>query len=294
MKLPRWSGPAMCALAALALGASSLGVSQVFAAGPAAGEVVVAQRPTLPTGPEDAAWKNASTFVVPLIVQDMVEPRLLTASTTEVAVQAASDGQRVAFRLEWKDTTNDDLPGNARFSDACAVQLPARTEPNVPAPQMGEPDRPVEIVFWKAFWQATVDGRPDTVQAIHPGATVDHYPAEAASLEPGSAAARDMARRYAPARSLGNEMAGPRTQPVEELLATGPGTLSPAPKQEATGDGKRTADGWTVVIERPLPKGLVPGGRSQVAFAVWDGANDEVGARKMRSAWIPLAMEGGR
>ena len=33
---------------------------------------------------------------------------------------------------------------------------------------------------------------------------------------------------------------------------------------------------------------------SQVAFAVWQGAHGEVGARKMRSAWIPLALEAGK
>lgn len=259
-----------------------------------AAEVVVVTRPALPATADDPTWKAAPVHVVPLIIQDMVEPRLLAPSTPEVRVQAVSDGESVAFRLEWKDATPDDLPGSGRFTDACAVQLPAHTEPNLPAPQMGEAERPVEIVYWRASWQAAVDGRPDTVQAIHPGATADHYPAEAASLEEGGAEAAAMARRYAPARALGNGMAGPRSGPVEELIGTGPGTLATAPAQRAKGRGQRTADGWAVVLSRPLPAGMVPEGRSQVAFAIWEGANDEVGARKMRSAWIPLAMERGR
>jgi DMSO reductase family type II enzyme heme b subunit len=90
-------------------------------------------------------------------------------------------------------------------------------------------------------------------------------------------------------------MAGPRAQPVENLIAEGPGTLRPAGGAGPEGRGSRTDDGWAVVLVRALPAGLAPGRRSQVAFAVWEGAHGETGARKMRSAWIPLAMaEHGR
>jgi hypothetical protein len=40
-----------------------------------------------------------------------------------------------------------------------------------------------------------VNGRDDSIQALYPNATVDHYPFEAPSLEPGSDARREMARR---------------------------------------------------------------------------------------------------
>jgi hypothetical protein len=46
------------------------------------------------------------------------------------------------------------------------------------------------------------------------------------------------------------------------------------------------------MLVRPLPKALAAGKRSQVALAVWDGARGEVGARKMRSVWVPIATEG--
>jgi hypothetical protein len=222
----------------------------------------------------------------------MVEPRLLAASTTEVRVRAMSDGGRIAFRLEWSDGTRNDTPGVSRFSDACAVQLPARTEADVPAPQMGEPGRPVEVSYWRAFWQSTVDGRPDTIAAIQPHAAVDHYPFEAPSLPEGSPEREEMARRYAPARALRNEMAGPRTRPVEDLVAEGPGTLHPV-EARSEGRGHRIDGGWAVVVTRPLPTALPPGRRAQVAFAVWEGGNQEVGARKMRSVWVPLLLEGG-
>lgn len=261
---------------------------------PLSPEVVAVNRATAPLDPLDGAWRDVPVHVAALVLQDMVEPRLLKASTGEVRAQAISDGRRLAFRLEWLDATGDDLPQPARFSDACAVQLPARLAADVPAPQMGEAGRVVEISYWRAAWQAVVDGRPDNIQAVHPRASVDHYPFDAPPLPKGGDAQREMAARYAPARALGNHMAGPRERPVEDLIAEGPSTLSPAPKAVSDGRGRRTKTGWAVVITRPLPAGLAPGARTQVAFAVWEGAQQEAGSRKMRSGWVPLLLEAAK
>lgn len=254
-------------------------------------EVMVVSRASLPSDPNDAAWNAAPVHVAPLILQDMVEPRLLKPSTSEVRVRAITDGTRIVLRLDWTDPTKDDLPGAARFSDACAVQFPAKAAAEMPAPQMGEQGKPVEITFWRASWQATVDGRGDTIKDLYPGATVDHYPFQAPPLDQGSQPQREMEARYAPARALGNRMAGPRERPVEDLIAEGPGTLTPVPPAESDGRGRRTSDGWSVQISRRLPEGLAPGQRSQVAFAVWEGAQQEAGSRKMRTGWIPIVVE---
>ncbi|HWP66157.1 MAG TPA: ethylbenzene dehydrogenase-related protein [Candidatus Limnocylindria bacterium] len=261
---------------------------------PPATDVTAVYRAALVEEPSAAAWAEVPELRAPLLLQDMVEPRLLTASTPEVRVRAMTDGRQVAFRLEWPDVTRDDLPGTGRFSDACAVQLPAATTPDVPAPQMGEPGRPVEISYWRAFWQAVVDGRPDTINALYPGAAIDHYPFEATPLVPGSPAQQAMARRYAPARALGNAMAGPRASAVQDLIGEGPSTLRPASEQRSRGRGVHSDGGWAAVIVRPLPAGMRPDAPGQVAFAVWDGSGEEAGARKMRTAWIPFAVEGGR
>jgi hypothetical protein len=254
-------------------------------------EVVVAACTSLPQAPDAPAWEQAPEHVAKLIPQDLVEPRLLKLSTTEVRVRAFSDGRRLAFRLAWTDPTKDDLGGAARFTDACAVQLPQAVAATIPAPQMGEQGHAVEIVLWNAAWQAAVDGRGDSIRDIYPHAAVDHYPFEAASLPSGSASQREMANRYAPARALGNTMAGPRDTPVQDLVAEGPGTIAPKPNGNSTGAGRRTASGWSVVITRDLPKGLSQKSGSQVAFAVWEGGHEEVGARKMRTAWIPLVLK---
>jgi hypothetical protein len=255
-------------------------------------EVVAVVQDFLPAHPADDAWDDAPFHDAELLLQDMVEPRLLKISTPVVRVRAISDGHRVAFKLSWEDASHDDLPGASRFVDACAVQLPLDTEPDVPAPQMGEEDRTVEISYWRASWQAMVDGREDVIRSLYPHASVDHYPFEAASLEPGSPEQQELEKQYSPARSLNHGMEGPRDRAVQDLLAQGPGTLTPMDEQLSDGTGRRVEGGWEVVIVRPLPQGLSTNQRSQVAFAVWDGAHDEVGARKMRTGWIPLHVRG--
>lgn len=255
-------------------------------------EVVAIPAASLPLDPADAAWRQAPEHLAALLPQDLVEPKLAKPSTPDVRVRALTDGREVAFRLEWIDAVADDLPGAGRFPDACAVQVPQKADVNAPDPQMGQGGRPVEIAYWRADWQATVNGRDDSIQALYPNATVDHYPYEARPLEPGSEAQRQMETRYAPADAVGNRRGGLRASPVEDLLAEGPGTLSPAAATTSRGRGIRTPAGWAVVVVRPMPDGLGPQGRTQIAFAVWEGSAQESGARKMRTGWVGLSMRG--
>ncbi|MDV2504317.1 MAG: ethylbenzene dehydrogenase-related protein [bacterium] len=274
---------------------ATVGLSHGVAAAQSTAEVVAVQRDVLPAHPDDnAAWRAAPTHVVPLMPQNLVEPRLMEASTKEVRVQAITDGRRVAFRLAWVDATQDDLPGVKRYTDACAVMLPPDAKAPVPSPMMGSAGTPVEITYWSAYWQAAIDGRGDTIKDIYPGAAVDHYPFEAPSLKPGSKAQHDMMLRYAPARAVGNRRVGPRARPVEDLIAEGPGTISRATAPKSDGNGRRTDEGWAVVISRPNPKGLNSKGVSKVQFAVWNGSHGEVGSRKMWSGWVPFRIKEGR
>ena len=178
-------------------------------------EVVMKSAATLPATPDDAAWQAAPEYVAKLQLQDLVEPRLLKPSTAAVRVRALQNGADVALRLEWTDATPNNTPGPAKFSDGCAVQFPAKADPSVPAPQMGEPGKPVEITFWSANWQAIVDGRPDNIKALYPTAQIDHYPAEAVK---DAGTRKEMAARYSPARALGNNRS---THGLGELLTLG-------------------------------------------------------------------------
>ncbi|KAF0246504.1 MAG: putative nitrate reductase subunit gamma [bacterium] len=260
--------------------------------GPITAEVVIIHSANLPLDPNDPLWKAAPKHLAKLIPQDLVEPRLIKASTSEVQVKAVSNGANVAFRLEWLDDVKNDLPGPAKFIDGCAVQVPSKIAANVPDPQMGQTGQSVEITFWRADWQAIMNGRKDSIKELYPNAAIDHYPFEAKPLEKDSVAQSEMQKRYAPARTLGNNREGPRDSAVEELIAEGPGSLSPAPNPTgAKGKGLYNGKVWSVVILRSLPKDLSPNTRSQIAFAIWEGGHKEVGARKMRSGWVPLLMK---
>ncbi|MBM3818538.1 MAG: hypothetical protein FJW14_05900 [Acidimicrobiia bacterium] len=255
-------------------------------------EVVAVRAAAVPEDPGDRAWQSVPEHVARLLVQDVVEPRLLQPSTPEVRVRAITDGSLIAFRLEWADAELNDRPGPGRFADGCAVQLPQKSAAPAPDPQMGQAGHGVQIAFWRADWQASVDGRGDSITDLYPNASIDHYPFDAPSLERGSETQTKMARRFAPADALGNRRGGLRSSAVEDLIAEGPGTLGPAPASVSRGRGVRTPTGWLVVIVRPVPDGLSPTSRTQVAFAVWEGSAEEAGSRKMRSGWAGLAMRG--
>ena len=254
-------------------------------------EVIAISKPAITLDPNDAVWNDVSMHVSKLILQDLVDPRLMEASTQDVSVKAITNGTEIAFRLEWLDGTQNDLPKPQHFMDGCAVQVPVVIDKNVPAPQMGEIGKTVQISYWRADWQAIMDGRADVITSIYPNASVDHYPFEAKSLEKDPNAQKEMALRYAPARALGNRREGPRETPVEDLIAEGPGTLSPNPQTFSNGKGVKTKTGWAVIITRPVPGGLSAATPSQIAFAVWEGTHGEVGARKMRTGWVPLLMK---
>jgi DMSO reductase family type II enzyme heme b subunit len=255
-------------------------------------EVVSIPAGKLPLEPNDPLWNGAPEHLAKLVPQDLVEPRLMTPSTPEVKVRSINNGAEIAFRLEWADPNQNDKPGPASMIDACAVQIPEQTTKDAPDPQMGQDGKTVQITYWRADWQAIVNGRGDTIQDLYPNATVDHYPFEAKALQPGSDAQKQMELLYSPARALGNDRGGPRTSPVEDLIATGPGTLTPGPSLGAKGKGTHSQTGWTVVISRKLPPGLASQQRTQVAFAVWQGSQHESGARKMRTGWVPLLRRG--
>lgn len=237
-------------------------------------------------------WDRAPEHRAKMLLQDLVEPRLMTPSTSEVAVRSLTDGSEIAFRIEWADDSKSDMPGPAKMVDACAIQIPAKVEKDLPEPQMGQDGKPVQVTYWRADWQASVDGRGDTIRDLYPNASIDHYPFEAKALEKGSDAQKEMALRYAPSRALGNIRSGPRAVPVEDLIANGPGTLSPGPSLGAKGKGLHQTNHWSVVVSRKLPDGLGKNQRTHIAFAVWQGSQREAGARKMRTGWIPLVRRG--
>lgn len=252
------------------------------------GELLAVPTDILPTDPLDPRWNKFPVLRTALVTQDLVEPRLLTPSTPELTVRAVYHDGQLAFCLHWQDPTEDSRPGVAAFSDACAVQLPQRVEETLPAPQMGEQTRPVEITVWKAVW-AQGDLLAKGIEAVYPHAAIGHYPFEAPPLQLRSAAQNAMFLQYTPARKLGNPETEPPAAGAQDLVAHGPGTIEPV-NRGSRANGCRTAEGWSVVIIRQAPKEFEAVKTTHVAFAVWDGSRGEVGSRKMRTPWIPLRL----
>jgi Ethylbenzene dehydrogenase len=253
---------------------------------------------TLPADdPEAAFWNDVPETRVPLLIQDVAEPRLIEAGVQYVLLRAAHDGARIAFRATWEDPDAQGLLDVDRFSDAFALQFPATgLEGPLPDAMMGEKDRPVAIVHWSFARQRRSDGLPHGVTALFPNATTDHYPPDAAPDEETRTAMRT---RYSPSRAAENPVTTDRpTTAVTDLLAEGFGTLTPAKATVSSGRGIHANGSWTVVISRPLDlagssgTSLANGRSSMLAIAVWNGKAAHVGARKMRSSWIRIEIVG--
>ncbi len=241
------------------------------------------------TDPFAAAWEAAPEFEAPLQPQNVIAPHLAQGSVERVRVRALHDGRWIAFRLEWEDSTEDVHVTTTVFSDAAAVQLP-RTREERPTVMMGNEGGAVDILFFRAAWQTE-----DNMGELYPNMPPIHHPPEAAAE---GAPREEMERHYRPALAAGNPtVTRPEGASVMAFSAEGYGTLSPPEGGFEVGGRGVYRDGrWAVVIAREIGEAsspVAPGPRSVVAFAVWNGSNGEVGARKNRSDWIELEVPGG-
>src|SRR6185312_9100212 len=62
-------------------------------------EVKAVFEKAIPSNIDDKAWAQIPVHHAKLLLQDMVEPRLMQASTNFVDVQSVTDGQKIIFRL---------------------------------------------------------------------------------------------------------------------------------------------------------------------------------------------------
>ena len=131
-----------------------------------------------PLDPAAAEWKTAEPVTLALHRTPPLYPTDAPAANEVLSVQARiiHSGGSHFLRLEWADTTHDFtvLPkaertwqgehlvaqsgATDRFSDACAVMVPAKqvTGDLNPSLQMGDPEHPVRIFYWDATRGAAV------------------------------------------------------------------------------------------------------------------------------------------
>jgi hypothetical protein len=241
-----------------------------------------------PGGP---TWKDARPVQVVMLAQTIALPHNDHPAVHEMTVRAAHNGGWVAFLIQWKDPSKSDKVILDNFGDQVAVQLPIDIKAP-PSPMMGNPGGRVNIMQWRAAFQKDIeDGHAPSIRDLYPNSWTDYYPDEVLG-------ATD-ARPYAGALGIENPISRGTATPVLDQMAEGWGSMTVKPDQHALGRGVWKDGAWSVVITRPMvsddlnaPR-LRPGDRAVVAFAVWEGGEREVGARKAWSVWTPLVIASG-
>lgn len=248
-------------------------------------------------GLNDTAWRTAAPYKQPLQRQFLVDPKPADVGVKEVQVQSVHDGKYIAFRLVWKDPTQNDDPKIMNFSDGVALQFPVKKDP-LPEYFMGEPGKPAHILHWKAWRSADLKNGFQTVKTAYPNMTVDvyqfDYPVKGTGTEK-TQAEKDI---FIPGKAAGNPLSVPHKEIIEELSAEGSGTLKSTNIENTSGDAEWNNGEWIVIFRRPLTVGdhgsvqFKPGEKMPVAFAVWEGGRKESAGRKSVSpAWAEVKVE---
>lgn len=230
--------------------------------------------------PSASVWKRSVPIEVPLSAQRTVPP--MGGGARTVTARALHDGTRLYIRVEWSDDTRDmAIDAVTDFSDAAAIEYPVAAGEQVPSFCMGNPDAPVNIWHWKGSWQADVERGPIDIEDAYPNMAVDLYPFENEDT-------------FYPPRAADNIPARvDRTSPVDNLLAGSFGTLSAAEDQMIQGKGEWHDGKWRVVFARDLQviggyTQFSEGEKTNIAFAVWDGAKQERDGMKSVSTFVTL------
>ena len=241
---------------------------------------VVFVRDGIFTSPTDAGWNEIPEQTYTLGAQIISAP-FGGGSTSEVSVRATHDGEEIAFRLQWADSSADRGVGVNTFRDAAAIGFPVGRPAVAPSPFMGDAEHPVVIWQWAADFDADAEGK---------GRFGDRYPhSEGVWIFPQDMAVRRQVRGW-----RGKD-------PIIEYVAYGFGTL--APRLEATVEGaSEYSDGqWSVVLRRDMSTQpdenpvFVPGEGTSLILAIWDGEQEEVQARKsVTYTWLPAKLDGTR
>lgn len=248
--------------------------------------------------PHHASWQKQPECSVQMLPQNIAIPNLKKPIFQELKVRGAISEGWLLLRLEWQDNTRDAEVTRGEFTDACAVELPIKGNAQDTSPFMGNPGKPVQLIHWKAIWQDDIEKGYRDVEHAYPNHYYDYYPlAKGKKAEDISGAAL----LWNPARRLKNPVSETRrSQPVEELIAEGFGSSTTQKQNDSKARGVHKEGRWSVVIARPLQTNdgsdapLKKGSTVPVAFALWDGATGNRGARKHYAMWVDLKLGGGK
>ncbi len=230
--------------------------------------------------PSAGVWQKAPWVQVPLTAQQG-SYAAGGGSIPVISARALQYKDNLYLRVEWADTTRDETTTKVEnFSDAVAVEFPARSAASVPSLCMGQADAGVNIWQWRADSQAGVQ---DPVQLYTGAYSDDSRPKDAL---------------FYTARDAGNPYADPSLGPVQTLVSHTFGTLSPAVTQDVQGKGAYVDGRWAVVFTRNLggadsdQASFSRGATTDMAFAVWNGSEGDRNGRKSVSQFVRLSLSG--
>lgn len=242
------------------------------------------------------AWMAVKTYRQPLQRQFLEVPKPVEIGVTEVWVQSIHDGKHIAFRLVWKDDTKDDTIGIMNFSDGAALQFPVKKE-ILPQFFMGEKEKPVHILFWRAWRSKDKNEGFQTTKTAYPNMTSDIYNFDYSIKGKGTEKTPEEKDIFIPGRAAKNPLSFPHKEIIAELSAVGWGTLASMNVENTSGDAGWNNGEWAVVFRRPLsvddPESVIfrAGEKMPIAFAIWEGGRKEVAGRKAVSpAWAEVEV----
>ena len=202
-----------------------------------------------------------------------------------INVSSVHNGEQMAIRLRWEDPTHDAFSelNSDIFRDGAAVQFALGSVTlhthghNEPFFGMGNRNKPVNIWHWKSGLEETLAAEEEHEYA---GGGVDMD-----ALIFGGIMSNPVSKLNTTAEN-----------PVEELNAEGFGTITPQPpeNQNVEGYGEWKDGVWTVVFLRDVVKtgkwdiDLTKKEPSLIAFAVWNGVDEDRNGRKVVSVWQRL------
>lgn len=258
---------------------------------PASSQVQVVQVRVAASVPGDdpfaAFWNDVQPVDVALSAQNLTRP-MGGGTVAAVQLRAVHDDKRLYIMSEWSDDTQDAaVDTTTSFTDAAAVEFPAAGTTRIPAFCMGDPGAGVDIWHWKAAWQHDVDSGFATDRASYPDMQVDEYPQDGDPLfQTGLAAGNPLSVRE-------------HDSPVENLVAAQFGTLTHADVQDVGGVGRWKDGRWRVLFVRPLEGAegsptFATGGKTNAAFAVWNGSAGQRDGMKSVSQFVDLQISGDK
>ena len=204
-------------------------------------------------------------------VTELPWPRELTPT---VKVQAFHNGKDIYFKMTWQDDQADATVSLDKFTDGCALAV--SMDANAPVPSSIMMGFSSAVNIW--HWQADKDVQYWENKTIESTAYTDYlYPFEEQEVLPITMPKLNSA--------------------VADLLAQRAGSLTRKETQIVQGRGQWREGSWSVIFKRSLTTNdsqrdcQFAWGQRSASFAVWDGDQNDRGARKSISEWVNLQIE---